>query len=221
MLAPSGVWASTMASRRNQSCSTLGFGLGDGRVDDQTVLEGSWPGKLSIDRAQPAGTVVAAFELDQGAPVMGLGERVDGPLREMACSGQVDGDARDQLEGPDTVSALAAPSAAEQPSRTRVESAPGRQRRCGVRACSLGNSLITAPVMMPERAFGADEQLLEVVAGVVLAQAGEAIPDAAVGQHRLEAPGSARGCCRSAAPRCRRHWSRGCRRSGRTPRPPG
>ena len=37
-----------------------------------------------------------------------------------------------------------------------------------------------------ERALGADEELLQVVAGVVLAQAAQAVPDAAVGQHHLE-----------------------------------
>jgi len=38
-----------------------------------------------------------------------------------------------------------------------------------------------------ERAFGADEQVLEVVAGIVLAQAAQAIPDFAAGQHDLQA----------------------------------
>ena len=31
---------------------------------------------------------------------------------------------------------------------------------------------------------------------------------------RLRGPAPARACCRSAAPRCRRRWSTGCRRSG-------
>ena len=37
-----------------------------------------------------------------------------------------------------------------------------------------------------ERALGADEQLLEIVAGVVLAQSAQAVPDAAVGEHDFE-----------------------------------
>ena len=37
-----------------------------------------------------------------------------------------------------------------------------------------------------ERAFRADEEVLQVVAGVVLAQLAQAVPDAAVGQHDLE-----------------------------------
>ena len=38
-----------------------------------------------------------------------------------------------------------------------------------------------------ERAFGADEQLLQIVAGVVLAQTAQAVPDAPVGEHHFEA----------------------------------
>ena len=38
-----------------------------------------------------------------------------------------------------------------------------------------------------ERAFGADEEMLQVEAGVVLAQAVQAVPDPAVGEHHFEA----------------------------------
>ena len=38
-----------------------------------------------------------------------------------------------------------------------------------------------------ERAFGAHEQVLEVVAGIVLLERAQAVPDVAVGQHDLEA----------------------------------
>ena len=71
-----------------------------------------------------------------------------------------------------------------------------------------------------ERAFGADEELLQVVAGVVLAQAAQAVPDRGRRQARLRARARARACCRSAAPRCRRRWSTGCRRSCSCPRTP-
>src|SRR5262245_1426274 len=37
-----------------------------------------------------------------------------------------------------------------------------------------------------ERALGAEEYLLQVVAGVVLAQAAQAVPYAAIGKHHLE-----------------------------------
>ena len=38
-----------------------------------------------------------------------------------------------------------------------------------------------------QRAFGADEEMLEIVAGIVLAQAAQTVPDAAVGQDNLQA----------------------------------
>src|SRR5205085_4440917 len=38
-----------------------------------------------------------------------------------------------------------------------------------------------------ERAFGAEKELLQVVAGVVLAQAAQPFPHAAIGQHNLQA----------------------------------
>ena len=40
-----------------------------------------------------------------------------------------------------------------------------------------GTSFSTAAVMMPERALGADEQLAQAIAGVVLAQPPQAVPD--------------------------------------------
>ena len=44
-----------------------------------------------------------------------------------------------------------------------------------------------------ERALAADEQLLQIVAGVVLAQAPEPVPDAPVGQHHLDSQGEFAG----------------------------
>ena len=38
----------------------------------------------------------------------------------------------------------------------------------------------------PERAFAADKELLQIVAGVVLAQPAQTVPDPPVGQHDLE-----------------------------------
>ena len=67
----------------------------------------------------------------------------------------------------------------------------------------------------PERALGADEQVLQVVAGVVLAQLGERVDDAPVGEHDLDAGASDRARCRRRGPRRRRRWSRDCRRSCR------
>ena len=54
----------------------------------------------------------------------------------------------------------------------------GRQGRAG-RGAGLGDDA--------QGALRADEELLEVVAGVVLAEGGEGVEDAAVGEHRLQA----------------------------------
>ena len=66
---------------------------------------------------------------------------------------------------------------------------------CGSRMASqavatslgAGHSFSTALVMTPERALGAHEQMLEVVAGIVLLERAQAVPDLAVGQHDFEA----------------------------------
>ena len=72
-----------------------------------------------------------------------------------------------------------------------------------------------------ERAFAADEQVAQVVAGVVLAQAASGRPRPRRRRSPPRARGTARARCRSAAPACRRRWWRGCRRSCSCLRPPG
>ena len=67
-----------------------------------------------------------------------------------------------------------------------------------------------------ERALGADEQLLHVVAGVVLAQAAQAVPDAAVGQHHLQPEHQVARVAVAQHVARRRRWWRCCRRSGRS-----
>ncbi len=64
-----------------------------------------------------------------------------------------------------------------------------------------------------QRALGADQQLLQVIAGVVLAQALQAVPDLAVRAAPPPGPAPGRAWSRSAAPPCRRRWSRPGRRS--------
>ena len=64
-----------------------------------------------------------------------------------------------------------------------------------------------------ERAFAADEQLLEVVAGIVLAQAAQPVPVRVRRRARLRRRARGRARCRSAARRCRRRSSKDCRRS--------
>ena len=80
------------------------------------------------------------------------------------------------------------------------ERARGRARAASIAASSVGSvasavsvaagrgcSFSVAAVMIAERAFAADQQVAQVVAGVVLAQRREAVPDLALGGHDLEA----------------------------------
>ena len=71
-----------------------------------------------------------------------------------------------------------------------------------------------------ERALGADEEVLQVVAGVVLAKRAQSVPDARRRAARPRGPAPARACCRSEARRCRPRWWKGCRRSRSCLRPP-
>ena len=66
-----------------------------------------------------------------------------------------------------------------------------------------------------ERAFGADEQVLQVVAGIVLVQLVEVVAARARPRARPRGRAHARARCHARARRCRRHWSRDCRRSCR------
>ena len=98
----------------------------------------------------------------------------------------------------------------EQP-HGRVDIRNGHQRR---RACARRREeLQHGGRDDAERSFGADEQVLEVVAGVVLAQAAQSVPDATVGQHDFQPHAQARARCRSEARPCRPHSSTDCRRS--------
>ena len=123
---------------------------------------------------------------------------------------EVERRARDQLPGGEPLGGVLAQQREQRGGgRDGGEGDPGGGARAGVAGCRRedrgGDDA--------ERALGADEELLQVVAGVVLAQRPQPVPDAAVGQHHLEPEHQARASCRSAAPRCRRRWSRCCRRS--------
>ena len=63
-----------------------------------------------------------------------------------------------------------------------------------------------------QRALRPDQQLLQIIAGIVLAQTFQAVPDLLGGQHRLQSPAPGRAWFHSAAPQCRRHWSKPARR---------
>ena len=115
----------------------------------------------------------------------------------------------------------AEPRAAPAPAAPIAASSVGRLASAVSMAAGRGCSFSVAAVMIAERAFAADQQVAQVVAGVVLAQARQAVPDAPVGGDRPRARGTARARCRSAGPACRRRWWRGCRRSCSCLRRPG
>ncbi len=109
-----------------------------------------------------------------------LGERV-ARVRNMA-QGEVETEARKQFEGHATL-------------RRRVlHPCEQAQRRIHVRHRGERGFGLARPGMQPQhgrgdhaqRALGADKKLLQVVAGVVLAQPAQPVPQAAVGQHRLQ-----------------------------------
>ena len=108
----------------------------------------------------------------------GKGSRLPGMFRKTRSR-----HARDELEAGDALAAAA---------RAASRAAPRRRRRIGTATNAVatarrpGRSFSTARGDDAERALGADEEVLQVVAGVVLAQPAQPVPDAAVGQHDLE-----------------------------------
>ena len=72
-----------------------------------------------------------------------------------------------------------------------------------------------------QRALAANEQLLEVIARIVLVQRRQHLQHRAIGLGPLPAPARGHGSCHSAAHGCRRHWWRYCRRWCSCPPRPG
>ena len=154
--------------------------LGDDRVARKAAVAGTGDGFL-----QPL------FQFGMRAEIIHLHQQVPG--RRVFCGkrvaqrgrvrqDRVDAAARQDFVGAQPVAAGAA-QVAEQIDRARrvFDFDPRRRRRGG-----LWMQLEHRGSDDAERAFGADEQVLQVVAGVVLAQAPESVPDAAVGQDRFE-----------------------------------
>ena len=62
----------------------------------------------------------------------------------------------------------------------------GSRRRRFRRRAAAARSRSTAAVITSKRSFGADEQVFQIVAGIVLLQLVEVVENAAVGQHHLD-----------------------------------
>ena len=159
----------------------LGARLGDDAVEGDLLLEGRAQHRLRrFAQARQAGR-----RLDQHEP-FALG---DGRLQARMLGDKLHGGGRDQLEGRDLVAEFVLGECQKPQGGGRI--GDGEQRRHGM----------LRPRQQPqdrrrddaERALAADEELLPVVARIVLAQPAQAIDDGAVGQHHLEPEHEAAG----------------------------
>ena len=171
-------WASDTPLAQRPQAGPLGGGAGDRGVEDQPrpdrlaesgLQRGVARRRRRDRRARPGRTTPTRWRT--------------GPRARLATT-RSRARSRDQLPGGEPV----APVVAQHPEQLRggrdvAERHPARSPGDGVAGCSAS----TAAVTTPERALGADEELLEVVAGVVLAQRAQPVPHPPVGQHHLEA----------------------------------
>ena len=136
-----------------------------------------------------------------------------------ACRGHGASTSSSALAGTSSKLSIASPS-------RRLELAQQRQRRgrrrrrptqATARSPIAGTSRRLAAVTMPSVPFGADQQLLEIVAAIVLLERGQPVEQRCRRAAPPRARARARASCRSAAPGCRRHWSRRGRRSSPSP----
>ena len=181
-LAPSWRWASGIVSRRRQSAS---------RCDSDAAVTASAtvPALASRRRAQPrSGRRIPRRRL-QARPrraTYHCVRRVERVARARRRGGQTNSSAMrgTSLEGRDRIAErLAQPGRA---ARARRRATRGATKAVAV-AAGRGNSRRRCRRHDAERAFGADEELLQVVAGVVLAQRRQLVEHAPVRQHDLEA----------------------------------
>ena len=157
---------------------TLGVAFGESRVDDQAVLHGLT--ENALDRVTQSGAALRTEGFRQDIPVVALRKRV-------AVAGNVGVDeiqygAIDEFEGSHGVAGARAHPGQEFDRRRRI--AHGDER--GLDRAWPWEKFEDSRGDDAKRTLGADEQLLEVVAGVVLAQSSEAAPDLAIREHDLE-----------------------------------
>jgi alpha/beta hydrolase family protein len=96
---------------------------------------------------------------------------------------QIEGCARDQLERRQLVGG----GGAGAPEEAHHVLDPAEPEESGFDFARLGKELHRRGSDDAEGALAADEELLQIVAGIVLAQAAKAVPNPSVGQHHLEA----------------------------------
>src|ERR1700746_999046 len=111
---------------------------------------------------------------------MGRCERVDRPRDMGEC--EVEGSPRDQLESRELVASCRAGA------RKQVHYMldPGKAEKRGLHFSGLWEKLYGGRSDDAQCSFAADEELVQILAGIVLAQAPEPVPNSAVGQNHLE-----------------------------------
>ena len=200
------------APRAGARCARVRRVLGDGRVEDLARLQRRRQHLLG--QGAQAGVRARGHEVDHRIVPAGVRQR---QRRARRCA-----------------------SAQPMPGRTctrRPARCPRRGRGSGGTARSAASSSRTAQKATSsrrgsgkepehrggddaERALGADEEMAERIAGIVLAQRGAARSRPARPAAPPPGPASARGRCRSARCCCRRRWSTARRRSSPMPSPP-
>ena len=98
---------------------------------------------------------------------------------------QIEPGARDQLKGGQLIGRGGAGVSEE---RHHVLD-PGEPEKRGLDLARLGKQLQGRGGDDPERAFAADEKMLQIVAGIVLAQPAQPVPDPPIRQHDFETQG--------------------------------
>src|SRR5580704_6590385 len=155
--------------------------LGDDAVRNQVLFERCL--KQPLQKRADAALGLARRHFEQDVPGMGCRQRIDRPGH--AYQRQIERRAWDQLEGGQLIGGTGAGVGEErhgilypgEPEKHCLDFARSREQLQG----RGGDD--------PERAFAADEELLQVVAGIVLAQAAQPVPDPPIREHDFEAQG--------------------------------
>ena len=179
MLAPSRRCASGIVSRRRQNIS---------RCASLAAIAASAISPASIAAASSASMLSRTAAALRPMPISsstyhGCGRSSGSLVVGNVLQDQVERDARHELERRDRIAGERAQARQQRDRRLRI----GDADECSERPRGPREQFARRGGDDAERAFRADEQIAQVVAGVVLAQRLEAIEHAAVGQHDFEA----------------------------------
>ena len=179
MFRPSWACASGMLSRMCQSALRLRHALGDHGVAHAALFHGGLQQALELRARMGLGLVVRVLQHHAPGRLLPEGHAL---LREVL-DHQAERELAHDLEA-GQAGAQVLVRQAQQLDRVfqRGHGGQGRQLRLRQRIELHGGAGDHT-----QRAFGADEEVAQVVAGVVLAQAGQAVPDLALRRHHFQA----------------------------------